>query len=110
MKLNLEELKKLADAASEGPWDIVREEYDCGYFNYIGWNSKESFSCGEIANMNAKNNAAFIAASRTVVPQLIERIEELEKALEREECDCSSSTGELQTKCPDCICNRCKAL
>lgn len=70
--LDLPALKELCEAATEGPWHANLKKWgdeDCDWEILVanGWNPA----------MN-KENATFIAAARTALPQLIEKIEELE--------------------------------
>jgi hypothetical protein len=87
------------------------------------WILNEQIKFGETVSSNPKDHACLVALFRIPIESnsvhLLEysafekataRIKRLEEALEKEECDCSSSTGELQTKGPDTICNRCEAL
>lgn len=73
-----EELRKLCEAATPGPWHAnensvpipdVRLEY--------GWNEEFQFYDGYVGKINERADGEFIAAARTAVPQLLDTIERL---------------------------------
>ena len=67
----LDELKRLCEEATEGPW---KNKCFPG-----GWDGVTCPTVGAICALRYNNppNAAFIAASRTAIPELIEGIERL---------------------------------
>lgn len=75
MTLDLKELKRLADAATDGPWDAYISTHPKGYADlYLKSDgNKEIFATS--ADMD------FIAASRTAIPELIAEVERLREAL-----------------------------
>lgn len=68
----------------------------------------------ESCNWHGPYKDCFVKKEMEILESRIKELEAENKrfreALEREECSCSSSTGDLQTKGPDSICNRCQAL
>lgn len=83
----LTDIERLADGASEGPWELfdVRSTQAVLVVNgkeIIHW---AGFDRSEIPLRLHKANAAFIAASRTAVPELIRRAKVLDKLLEQVE-------------------------
>lgn len=79
----LNELKKLCDEATPGPWSISYEEV-C-YTHTDG--KKYSLPSARVNRTMKANNNAFIAASRTALPELISEIEYLQKdVIQMETC------------------------
>lgn len=78
----LKEIEELANAATDGPWEAPFTSNDefgrgCVFFR------KEPVGGFEIhRKCNPANNAAFIAASRTLVPELVTEIHRLREVLE----------------------------
>jgi hypothetical protein len=70
----LDELEALAEAATPGPWDAPSREAE--YFADTIIMLADTYE-------NYQNNCAFIAASRTAVPQLVAALREAMTALER---------------------------
>ena len=76
----LSEMRKIADAATEGPWEVKNN----GYWSIIGENTfcvvtKATDADGDAElitrDRNTLENAEFIAESRTMMPRLIEALE-----------------------------------
>lgn len=85
LKARIDELRKLEQAATPGPWEttgvgyhVQSEESEIGCFDYEG----------------GTQDAEFIAASRTAIPQLIDALEEMRVALEM-----ASNAMVLPNKC-----------
>ena len=87
----LARIRKQANAATEGPWEVkpykgLAEDGD--YVDSIVGSSQESIvyqlgcGCCDIGLEVAHPDAEFIAASRTDVPWLLEQVELRDKALE----------------------------
>ena len=83
--LDLDRLEELAKAATPGPWVAEYEEADdwfcvtgTGYFDGGNW-----MVCPHVATVESggEADAAFIAAARVVVPELIGRVRALEAAV-----------------------------
>lgn len=90
--VDLEELKKLCEMATPGPWSYDQDaefyqgddEYAQSYIN-IGdarWSSPVPMTGGDAAGLT--NDAEFIAAARTAIPKLIAEIERLKALVEKE--------------------------
>lgn len=75
--MNIDELKKLAEAATPGPWDVSVE------LNGDGYRCLEIFSTVQYRNWG--DDARFIAAAREAVPELIAKVEKLEGAVSKTE-------------------------
>ena len=74
------ELRELCEKATAGPWK--NEHDDCGFI--VGFDGKiiiETQCLGGRRGEEAEANAAFIVASRTTIPALLDRIEELERVM-----------------------------
>ena len=57
----LAELRRLAEAATPGPFDIERREEDCGYFCYILHNAHGDVAwCNDDLDPNARRHALFL--------------------------------------------------
>lgn len=77
MKPDLNELERLAVAATPETWTADKDEV-CVY----GWNDAgELIKVTTISEGSLKCDAAFIAASRTAIPALVARVRELEGLL-----------------------------
>jgi len=80
MTLDLDHLKKLCEAATPGKWHHGKwTKCPTDYWQIF---------CDELevtpgAAICLEQDAQFIAASRTAIPELIKRVEELEGELER---------------------------
>ncbi len=83
--LDLDRLEELAKAATPGPWVAEYEEADdwfcvtgTGYFDGGNW-----MVCPHVATVESggQADAAFIAAARAAIPELIERVRALEAAV-----------------------------
>lgn len=86
MKPLLDKAKKLAEAATPGPWVPERYDADNGYihFSVNDTRMKQVAFCHE--DMHPKTyraDAAFIAASRELVPLLVKIVERQQACLER---------------------------
>jgi hypothetical protein len=87
-KERLEELKKLCEGATPGPWQIDGNEsgtyFECGGITadgeklQVAWPARDyEFIFGD------KHDAAFIGESRTALPELIAEVEFLTKVAEQ---------------------------
>ena len=81
MNLDLPAIKKQCEAASEAPWKVGHEPQlnmvaECGDAN-----TGQSVFVYGYHLASAEADAEFIAAARTVVPQLVEDLEEAQKRL-----------------------------
>jgi hypothetical protein len=72
-KEQLQGLKDLCSAATPGPWTIHPDE-DCQYNDVYTIRNAKTYSIGEALN----TDAAFIAAARTALPELIAEVERLQ--------------------------------
>lgn len=87
----LNELRALAEKATDGPWRVIHQKDEFNEAYWIG--PEEYFSIAEVRNgaddeeyggtETEVANATFIAASRAAAPDLIETIEALARGLER---------------------------
>ena len=77
MTLSIPELRALVAAATSGPW--VADRSPAGYNNVFREHGTLIMS-GD-ADPRCWPDAVFIAASRTAVPELLDRVEALEAAL-----------------------------
>jgi hypothetical protein len=68
--LDLPHARALCDAASAGPWEARRDGY-----------IERGASTPDVARAFEQKDAEFIAAARTLLPQCLDRIEELEAVL-----------------------------
>lgn len=83
----LDELEALAAAATPGPWEpkVVSGDAAC-YHNpgsRLRLNTNQSWAVGPLPHrcgLQAQHDAAFIAAARTAVPELITRVREAQTA------------------------------
>ena len=84
--MSTDDLKKLCDAATEGPWfthtreasgeaEIWSVEHPKGYDDLIAGSFKSK------AHAQGIDNAIFIAAARTALPELIAEVERLREAM-----------------------------
>lgn len=73
----LAELRRLADAATPGPWDSDYRLGDIAIPVYVGEDEWEAYRLGAF---ECTNDAKFATASRTAIPELLDHIEKLEAA------------------------------
>lgn len=76
--MKLEDMKRLCDEATPGPWSASEEGYEVDY-EYVYYVSPSHFSTKQIAAVNsdkAEHDSRFIAAARTLMPKLIKVVEE----------------------------------
>lgn len=79
--IDLDELRKLADAATPGPW-AVTETNDSTTLRFARPYPQFPSSHGGVWYLNmGPENAAFIAAARIAVPELLDRLEAAEAKL-----------------------------
>jgi hypothetical protein len=83
----LDELEKLADQATPGPWAACTSYNELGAaaegpFHEVLGDYSESRETWEDKLARAQLDAEFIAASREAVPRLIARVREFEYALQ----------------------------
>ena len=78
VQLDLDELHRLADAATPGPWERQETVHTDNYVTAGGGVLTGTHVCGPTYE---RHNALFIAAAREAVPALITRVRELEAAL-----------------------------
>ncbi len=80
MTLDLKKLKELCEKATPGPWEIRYRDIDDNHEQAKVW--AENFGWlitrGDLPRSYHDPSMEFIAAARTALPQLIERVEELE--------------------------------
>jgi hypothetical protein len=95
----LDRWKQLAEAATEGPWEVV--EYEAGVFIM--------FSDGFDSSSMGTGDARFIAAARDAVPRLVAEVERLRGSLKKlTQCDhdwvylCAEQIMEPIFKCQKC--------
>lgn len=84
LRTKLEEMRKLCDAASEGPWTYSRDR--CQFITRP--NGSRVYVCGsgnEPLLCMSESDAKFSAASRTLVPQLLSALERCLEGLEKYE-------------------------
>jgi hypothetical protein len=106
VSLDLEELERLVNAAEPGPWATSNGPVDGEFWE---------IHCGAWGNvclsgLHVYADAAFIAAAREAVPQLIQRVRELEAQKARlvealgkiEDRDCSNPFDDGRT-CADAL-------
>ena len=96
--IDLEELEQLAKAATPGPWKVKLIDNLCGKPPIWELSAKGSF-IGEIYQQYSKDyDATYITAACNAVPELIQRIRELEAevdllarkiAFHNNKCNCS---------------------
>jgi len=85
----IKELRALCEAATPGPWVVTRHNWECGSINWLAANDRDvdgNFYAhiqdgaggdpGE-RNPRAKQDAAFIAAARTALPEALDEVERL---------------------------------
>lgn len=97
-ELDYDELQRLADAATPGPWEHHRTIQADHYVSAGGGILTGTIICGPTYE---RNNAEFIAASRSAVPALLDRVRELEEArgveVQASKCTPGGSTSTLFT-------------
>ena len=110
--LDLDHLQRLCDEATAGPWEPWSDMYSPqwvlgpGDYNFI---CSMGNNCDRTERFSSyKNNAAFIAASRTALPQLIARVRELRETGQpncKRESHCPVCDQPLHTNFhnPDCV-------
>lgn len=80
--IDLDELMRLHEAATPGPWKSCTDEvYVCGelsYYDYVG-NAEGKEVVSRITSVS-EADAAYICAACNAVPELVARIRELEDA------------------------------
>jgi hypothetical protein len=80
---NLDELEKLAKAATPGPFSIERRDDNCGGITYIVHGGKDYAWCKDDLDRKAKFNAAFVAAANSAaILELIARVRDAEREIE----------------------------
>lgn len=62
--------------------EIEKRDSSSGYIDWIGYASKDVFICSNFTNMDARNNARFLAAAPTDTALLISTLREAIKTLE----------------------------
>ena len=83
--MNTKELRAIAEAATKGCDSVAREDMDAGYiiYNVYGGGGGNMASCCEIANINARNDAKYIAAfNPTTVLKLLDALDAAVAGLE----------------------------
>jgi len=82
-----EQIRALCDAATDGEWHVTKKKSRV-VCNSIGKQVAKcplitkGFNGSDIPEQEAEANARFIAASRQIIPQLLDEVERLEGALE----------------------------
>ena len=75
----LNELQALCDAASPAPWGTVENSVPSpAILLQFEWNEADQEWDRNVGKINGVPDAAFIAAARTALPELIARVRELE--------------------------------
>lgn len=95
-KLNIAEIRAVAEKATPGPWWYDRNETIWG--GAIGRNAatgKQIVHDDDMSFTLSPENAAFIAASREWVPALCDRVEELEKQLAVKNAEITGLNGRV---------------
>ena len=81
--IDLDELMKLREAATPGPWKSCTDEvYVCGelsYYDYVG-NAEGQEVVSRITSVS-EEDSAYICAACNAIPELVARIRELEAQL-----------------------------
>lgn len=89
--MNLDELKRLAEAATPGPWKVGTDGWPIGSFSTGNSNengedyhvSTYGLRCDELGSGDAKTDATFIAAANpATILDLVEKLKACEEALE----------------------------
>lgn len=75
--IDLEELERLAKAATSGPW--IHQQDEC----FLDVQEIRNPNGGAVADFVSQNNASYIVAACNAVPELIARVRELEERNER---------------------------
>ena len=100
--VNLDELERLREAASPGPWKVgVWNSIVAESAKGVEWD-KTLFSVALNSEKTAKADAAYIVAACNAVPLLVSRIRELEKMVEQQQhrLDLKSKIiEELEARC-----------
>ena len=93
----LQQARKLVEAATPGPWTSLPWGVDTGpAFIKVeddrGARVADAFDCTPWSDKQGGQNARFIAASRALVPQLLDEIERLRTTRDHS-CACSINDG-----------------
>lgn len=119
-KERLEELKRITDAATPGPWIFERVSHDSGEFSYERNDDHALIAIYEHNYeiiMKAKFDSELISASRTAIPELITAYEKAVGMLKVMEfdvynsftgCSCCSfcQKTRIEGHAPDCELNK----
>lgn len=103
-------LRALAEAAYRGPWEDIYPNVDDGDIRVqVVHENKRTFiqDSDAVAWRLTENNAKFIAASRTAIPELLTLVDELEAKVERYEkalnkltaIECDGEYGGCECSC-----------
>lgn len=110
MTIDRDELKRLCEAATEGPWTVISEGPQANPAHVYVDHSQDVLICVtgdfERADQNAAEDAAFICAARAAVPELLGELEETEADL----ADAEQSESELKAALADVELNAEEAL
>jgi len=85
----LTEIEARAEAATEGPWEVARFDYEDGAINWQVWcgagtdNDKaHGYNCDDLWAPNVRKTSEFIAHARTDIPYLLARLRSAERVVE----------------------------
>lgn len=100
------ELRELAERATAGKWEVGAMNSNPNDFTVFVADGMEYHQGGVILNQldicrrmdgpNGRNNAEFIAAARTAVPELLDDVERLRARIERLESVCQQARIALE--------------
>jgi len=80
--VNLKQMRELVDKATPGEWSTHRFDSESGHIHISVEDAKMqqvAFCHEDIHPKTYKADAKFIAASRTMVPELLDKVEELKQ-------------------------------
>jgi hypothetical protein len=78
------ELRRIADAATKGEWYIDEPKHaDAPTRRVVRGSERINFATDIVCHPTADRDAAFIAASRTALPELLDEVDRLEADNER---------------------------
>ena len=78
-----DQLRALADAATPGPWEQVNDHRESRVIATGGEHWLWIADTGSVDSPQAQNDAEFIAAARTAVPQLLDQLDQAEHRIAR---------------------------
>jgi hypothetical protein len=90
--LDLAALRRLCEEATPGPWDVDDQSHDDGTI----WVNVEWRGTAVCEACPVAADAAFIAAARTALPALLDRVERAERANEEYDADLEGERDRLR--------------